>query len=85
MQITAPLTLTCEASIRWEGTWRVTTFITKEIIMNKMTIAIFALMLAALGGCASNGGGGDGIGAGVLDAYDASGPFPRGIVMQADG
>ena len=66
------------------GFWSVTTYFTKETIMTKMTIAAFALLLAALGGCATNGGG-DLMGAGAFDAHDGSGPFPPGIVMQADG
>ena len=51
--------------------------------MNKLNIAVFALLLAVLGGCASTPGGV--IGTGALDTDDASGPFPRGVVMQADG
>jgi hypothetical protein len=52
--------------------------------MNKLTIAVFALLLAVMGGCATNGGG-DFIGTGAVGAEDASGPFPQGVVMQADG
>ena len=51
--------------------------------MNKLTMAIFALLLAVLGGCASGPGGVFGIG--TTDTYKDSGPFPRGVVMQADG
>jgi hypothetical protein len=51
--------------------------------MNKMTIAVFALLLAALGGCATNGG--DLIGTGAFGTHDDSSPFPSGSTMQADG
>lgn len=47
--------------------------------MNKLTLAVFALLLAALGGCASNGG--DLMGTGVLDNE----PIPTQVDVQAQG
>ena len=42
--------------------------------MNKLTIAVLALLFAVLGGCASTG---DMVGTGAVDTYVASGPFPQ--------
>lgn len=49
--------------------------------MNKLTFAVLALLLAAMGGCAGNGG--DLMGTGVLD--NNAGPIPPQVEVQAQG
>jgi hypothetical protein len=49
--------------------------------MNKLTIAVFTLLFAVLGGCASTG---EMIGTSG-NGYDASGPFPHEVVVHAGG
>lgn len=54
--------------------------------MCKKALAMLVLCFAVLGGCATNGGGGGDVAAnGTFDPYDGSGPFPKGVVMMADG
>ena len=50
--------------------------------MNKLTIAVLALVFAVLGGCASSG---DMIGTNAVGFYEASSPFPYGYsLVQTD-
>jgi hypothetical protein len=53
----------------------------KETVMNKLTFAVLALILAVLGGCA---GAGDMIGTGGV-GYDTNSPFPREVDIHAGG
>jgi hypothetical protein len=53
------------------------------MVMNKLNLAVLALVFAVLGGCATTPGGL--VGTGGVDTYDAAGPFPTGNEAQADG
>jgi branched-subunit amino acid ABC-type transport system permease component len=60
-------------------------FLTKEIVMNKLNLAVVALILAVLGGCASNPGDVVGTGfTGYSESNNPTQPYPIGSLIQTD-
>jgi hypothetical protein len=57
-------------------------FLTKEIVMNKLNLAVLAFVFAVLGGCASNPG--DVVGTGFSDTNNPTQPYPWGTLIQTD-